>query len=134
VTIGERLKDAGIVKTILGGFSDQDLIEGTTTDAKRAAVEAQIRAGRVEAARRCSAWTEIEPDLVPRGRAFVSASTDRVYTPYRGAVFMTASINIIAERNPLHFYVDEDGSLHFFELHPETWSEVVERRERRQRR
>ena len=94
--------------------------------------EDAIRAGRIEAARRCQVWTEIEDDLVPRGRGlFVSADTDHVYAPIRGVVFATASVEIIATHAPYYFTVSADGQLAFYERRPQTWSEIVARQARR---
>jgi hypothetical protein len=97
--------------------------------------ESQIRAGRLQAARRLHVWTEIEDDFVPRGRGlFVSASTDHVYTTVRGVVFQTGSATIIAERAPYYFTVSPDGGLTFYERQPQTWSEMVAKRARRRAR
>ena len=92
----------------------------------------EIRDGRVEAARRCRVWTEIQDDFVPRGHGlFVSAATDHVYAPVRGVVFATASVEIIADQAPLYFTVTADGGLAFYERRPQTWSEMLARRARR---
>jgi hypothetical protein len=97
--------------------------------------EDEIRNGRLEVAPRCKAWTEIEDDLVPRGRGlFVSAGTDHVYAPVRGVVFATASVAIIADQAPYFFTVSPEGELRFYERHRQTWSELVERKARRGRR
>ena len=94
----------------------------------------EIRRARVDVARRHQAWTEIEDDLVPRGRGlFVSAATDHVYTPTRGVVFATASVAIVAEYAPSYFTVSADGALAFYERLPQTWSEMVARKARRRR-
>ena len=83
-------------------------------------------------ARRCQAWTEVEDDFVPRGRGlFVSAGTDHVYTPVRGVVFETASVAIIATHAPYYFTVAADAGLAFYERLPQTWTEICERKARR---
>jgi hypothetical protein len=113
---------------VLGGFS----FEGAT-DAQREAHEAKVRAARIEYARRNGRWTEIENDLVPRGRMHVSASTDRVYMPYLGTIFQTGSATAVSDRAELYFTVDDGGELAFYERQREKWSELVERQARRRR-
>src|SRR6476646_2116566 len=69
---------------------------------------------RVEAARACPAWTEIDAaDLVQRGRFFVSAATDAVYTPFVGAVWGTSGRIEFGEKQPLSFAV-ADGEVRLF--------------------
>jgi hypothetical protein len=77
---------------------------------------------------------EIENDLVPclGGRWMVSASNDRIYTSVRGTVFAPHSVNAIADRTELAFYVDHDGELHFFEQLPGTWTEHLEKKAARE--
>jgi hypothetical protein len=43
-------------------------------------------------------------------------------------VFQPDSVNLIAEYAPLHYYVDGDDELHFFERLPGTWTEHLEKR------
>ena len=90
--------------------------------------EEEIRAARIQAARRHKAWTEIEDDLVPRGRWLVSASTDDVYAPVRGTVFQTGSVAIVSDQARYHFTVSPEGTLAFYERLPHTWSEITARR------
>jgi hypothetical protein len=123
-------------------MSLRSLMRGPTTlqdaeDAERAVVEEQVRQARLEQARRSSRWTEIEADLVPRGRKgywLVSASSDRVYTRVRGAVFQPGLATAIADFAPLYFTVDADGNLTFYERQPWTWTEQLEKQTERERR
>lgn len=76
----------------------------------------ELREARLAMTRRCSAWTEIEDDLVPRGYrgwSLVSASTDAVYERVRGVVFRSSSASVVADVTPLYFTVDDDGELTF---------------------
>jgi hypothetical protein len=100
---------------------------------KRQAFDAAARPARLETARRNAKWTEIENDLVPRGRGWlVSASTDAIYTPTRGVVFAAHSINVIADKTTLWFYVDDGGDLVFLEQIPGTWTEHLEKQAARE--
>jgi hypothetical protein len=58
----------------------------------------EVRAARLQFARRHSRWVEIERDmLVPRGPGwFVHADTDEVVVPVRGVVFEPESASPIA--------------------------------------
>jgi len=117
---------------------ESSLDEGTPDEViekKRLAVTEELRPKRLEVARRQPKWTEIEGDLVTRGRGWlVSASTDAIYTPTRGIVFQPYSISVIADQAELSFYVDEHSDLQFLERLPGTWTEHLERRERRKHR
>ena len=96
--------------------------------------ELRLRQARVEAARRVPGWNEIAAvDLVKRGRVFVSAESDRVFAPYRGALWMTGTISPISDRSPLLFTVDGD-KLEFYEQLPGSWSERVKRQAERDAR
>jgi hypothetical protein len=106
--------------------------------------KAAIRAGelaveerklRIEQARRHSRWKEIEEvDLVSRGRGLlVSATTDEVFTVYRGTVFVPGSAIITSDQIPLRFFVRGD-ELVFLEATGKTWTEILEARERRRQR
>jgi hypothetical protein len=123
----------------IGQLSGKILLEEGTPDEvaekKRRAYNDVVRPERLKIARRNPKWTEIENDLVPRNRArwLVSASTDAMYTPVRGMVFQPYSVNVIAEIAPLHYYVDDDGELHFFERLPETWTGHLEKKAARER-
>jgi hypothetical protein len=50
-----------------------------------------------------------------------------------GVGFAAWSASAIADRAPLHFYVDRDGEIVFLDRPPETRPELVERRVRRAR-
>ena len=124
-------------RSTIGLSRESSLEEGTpdeVADKKRRARDAVLRPARLEVARRTAKWTEIEDDLVPRGRGMlVSAATDHVYTPVRGVIFETASVGIIATHAPYYFTVSPDGELAFYERLPGTWSERIERQARRRR-
>jgi hypothetical protein len=94
-----------------------------------------VRKARLEVARGNPLWSELEEiDLVRRPPGYlVSASTDEVFWPYRGAVFAAWSASMISDSAALHFYVDAGGDLVFLERLPESWSELIERRVRRGR-
>jgi hypothetical protein len=74
---------------------------------------------------------EIEDDFVSRlnGRWFVSASSDAIYAPYRGAVRVADSVVPLADTAELCFVVGDGDEVRFFERirHPATWSEHVRR-------
>ena len=117
------------IRTLLGGFS------GASAPARPASDE-ELREARVQAARRNSRWGELDPvDLVERrgGRVLVSAETDHVYTPYRGALWATGSATPISDFTALYFTVSTDGELSFYEQQAGTWSERVARQARRGR-
>ena len=126
------------LRTTLGLSRESLLDEGTPDEVmakKRRALDEALRTKRLEVARRNSMWTEIEDDLVSRGRGWlVSASTDAIYQRVRGVVFASHSVTVIADYSPLHYYVDDQGEIHFLERLPGTWTEYVERRERRKHR
>ena len=117
---------------------ESSLNEGTPDEViekKRRAVTEALRPKRLEIARSNPKWTEVEDDFVPRGRGWlVSAGTDLVYQPARGVIFASHSTNVISDQTEFSYYVDGDGDLVFLERLPGTWSEYVERRERRGRR
>ena len=99
----------------------------------------ELREARLRAARRNSRWTEIEEvDPVPRHRHWlVSATTDEILERYRGIVFRTGSCSAISDVSSLYWYVEhESGELVFLERvgSPATWTEHLERRERRKHR
>jgi hypothetical protein len=73
--------------------------------AKRRTSGQKLTDARIAAARRCTAWSEIEPDFVERGPVLVSAATDFIYKMYRGALFETGSATLISDQMPLFFYV-----------------------------
>lgn len=86
------------------GLGRESLLEEGTPDEvaekKRRAYAAAVRPARLEVARRNPKWTEIENDLVPRGRGLlVSAETDAIYKPVRGVVFQPYSVNVIADQS-----------------------------------
>jgi len=124
------------VKLSLLRFSDADQVEGRVTDRQRAEHEQQVRAARLEFARRNPRWVELEEiDLVARDRGLlVSATTDEVFQEHRGVVFDRSSATPIADHAPLAFYVSAaDGVLVFLDRQPDTWSALVARRARRGR-
>ena len=124
MTLGEKVKDRGMLRSILGGPATLEDAEA----AERATIEERVRVARVTAARGNSRWEEIEADFVPRGRKgywLVSASTDHVYTRARGTVFPTASAAPVANFTALYFTVDADGELTFYERQPWKWSEHI---------
>ena len=124
------------VRTKLGLSRESSLEEGepdVVMARKRQVYAEKVRPARLEVARRQPKWTEIENDRVPRGRGWlVSASTDAIYTPTRGVVFAPHSVNVIADRTALSFYVDDQGDLHFLEQLPGTWTEHLEKRAARE--
>ena len=69
---------------------------------------------RITVARANPKWTELEDiDLVRRGPFKVSASTDEVFTLYRGSVFEGGSANVFEQTAALHFVVTDDNGLVF---------------------
>ena len=84
-------------------------------------------------ARGNSRWTEIDNDLVERRPYLVSASTDELYRPHRGAVF--ADDSLVEQMAPLCFVVTPEGELEFYERvgHPKTYTELLERKAKRRR-
>lgn len=92
-----------------------------------------MREARIAAARRNPRFTEIPDDLVTRGRCLVSAATDEVYLPHRGAVFERSSAGLVADMAELVFTVNAEGELRFLDRRPGTWSDVVERQAKRDR-
>ena len=121
-----------MTKLRLSGESSLD--EGTPDEVlekKRRAITEELRPKRLEVARRNAKWTEIEDDLVSRGRYLVSAETDAIYKPARGVVFAPYTVDVVADQTGLTFYVDRDGDLVFLERVPGTWSEIVAKRARR---
>jgi hypothetical protein len=125
------------LRTTLGLSRESSLEEGTpqeVAEKKRRAYDAVVRPARLEVARRNPKWTEIENDLVPRGRGWlVSAETDAIYTAVRGVVFAPYSVTVIADQAELYYYADRDGDLHFLERLPGTWTEHLEKRAARER-
>ena len=122
----------------IGGLSREALLEEGTlkevTEKKRRANEEKARPARLKIARSNPRWAEIENDLVGRlgGRWLVSASSDRIYQPVRGAVFLPHSVTAVADQAPLFFHVDDQDELHFFERLPLTWTQHLEKRAARE--
>lgn len=85
---------------------------------------------RVEQARRCRAWIELDPaELVRRdGGYLVHADTDEAFQVYRGDAFSPAG-EVVADMTPLRFYVDGDHVI-VLEKQPNSWSELTYQRER----
>lgn len=90
---------------------------------------------RINQARKHPRWKEIdEVDLVSRGRGLlVSATTDEVFSVYRGAVFVRGSARIVSDQIPLTFFVRGDEIV-FLESTGKTWSQILEAKERKRRR
>jgi hypothetical protein len=107
------------MKLFIGGSSEPE----TPT-------EGEIRRNRIASARKCPRWQELMPDLVQRDNYFwISATTDAVFVPYRGAVWNALGGIAFAEQNPLYFTV-VGSDVQLYERHPQTWSEMVYQRER----
>jgi hypothetical protein len=71
----------------------------------------------------------------PAPAYLVDSDTDAVYKPWRGAVYAPGEVKgSFAEYTELHFYVSRAGELVFLERVPGSWTEHVERRERRRAR
>lgn len=89
-----------------------------------------VRAWRIKAARKCHAWTELDPAmLVTRERGFlVHSESDEAFTAYRGDAFSPGGM-IVADQTPLYFFVTDD--VHVLEKQSEPWSAIVYQRERR---
>jgi hypothetical protein len=85
---------------------------------------------RIEAARRCRCWTELDPaDLFERERGYlVSARTDDCYLRYRGDAFSPSGM-VIADQTALVFIV-VDGDVLALERQPQSWSELLHQHER----
>jgi hypothetical protein len=93
----------------------------------------ELRAARVDAARRCQSWTEIDGPLVPRGPAwlrwFVHAESDRIYTPYVGTAFESGTATIVSDRAKIVFTVEGDKVTAYEAVtNPGTWTEHVRRK------
>jgi hypothetical protein len=96
----------------------------------------ELRRVKVENARKNTRWVELEEvDLVRRGPYFVSATTDALFVLYRGASFGRSGRIEFAETVELYYFV-RDGDVTLVErvTSPASWSEVVERRAKRQAR
>lgn len=91
----------------------------------------EVRAERIRIARRTERWEEIPDDLVKRQFDFwVSASSDRVYTPVRGLVFAPESAAVVDELGSLYFTV-RDAEIVFWKREKLTWSEMIAKRARK---
>jgi hypothetical protein len=127
MSLAESLKLEGGIRSVFGRLGEPPRTPGEE-------FEDELRQRRLEVARRVPGWTELEETaLVKRGRWFVHAETDEVFSPVRGVVFATASTTVVADRAPYYFCVLPSGGLAFFEkvTTPATWSEHVERQARR---
>ena len=95
----------------------------------------EVRAKRLENARKTRNWTEIpQTSLVPRGRHYlVHAETDELFTLRGGEVFEPgkASIGYIGDGWEMHYFVDQAGEVVFLERQPGLWSDIVARQARR---
>jgi hypothetical protein len=101
---------------------------GTEGTSRPAPADA-LAATRIEAARRCGAWTELDPnELVERERGYVvHAESDECYLAYRGDAFSRAGA-VVSDRTPLAFYV-LDGDVVVLERQG-VWSDLLYQRER----
>src|SRR5918995_949491 len=86
------------------------LLEGEPDEVQarlRAAHHAKLRPARLDVARRNRRWHELlEVDLVARHRGWlVSATTDEVFSPYRGAVWVADTGVVVSDMTELWFYV-----------------------------
>jgi hypothetical protein len=91
---------------------------------------ADVRVGRIAAARAQPTWTELDPEglvLRPPGY-FVQVETDDFFSAARGTIFESSSANPIATEARLFFFVDSAGEITFLEKQPGCWSDVVARR------
>jgi hypothetical protein len=95
----------------------------------------QLRAARLEAARRTPEWEELEETaLVRRAPFLVHAADDSLWTPFRAPTFEAGSARVVAnDRVPLGYYLTPDGDIQFVEKVAGTWSQVVERQARKSR-
>jgi hypothetical protein len=86
---------------------------------------------RLEVARRNRRWHELqEVNLVARHRGWlVSATTDEIFSPYRGAVWVPDSVAVVSDMAELWFYVTAD-EIHFLERvnPPATYTQWLEQR------
>lgn len=84
---------------------------------------------RVEAARLCNAWQEVDPAaLIPRGKRFlVHSETDEVFVPHTGAIWNHAGRIEFGDQAPLYFVVQGDGDVLVLEKYGESWSAIVAR-------
>lgn len=126
------------IRQMLGGFSDEHRVEGTSTE-QREVHEADVRAARLAAARRHSLWSELDgPALVWRQgvRAYVHADTDALYRLHPGEVFAPGTANPLAENAGLSFYASAEGEVVFLErlTSPATYTEHQQRQAEHERR
>lgn len=97
--------------------------------------ERAVREARIATVRAC--FTELqETGLVERGPYLVDVDSDLLYTPYRGATFARgkATLDYVNPSSGLAFFVNRAGDVVLLEpvRRPATWSEVVERKARKQ--
>jgi hypothetical protein len=102
---------------------------GERTTRPEAAPDA-LAATRIEAARACRAWTELDPaDLFEREHAYVvHGETDEAFLPYRGDAFSPSGL-VVSDQTPVAFVV-VDGDLLVLERQPQSWSDLLYQRER----
>jgi hypothetical protein len=102
-------------------------------DTSRPAPADDLAAIRVEQARTRTRWREIEDTpLVQRGRWWVDAESDRMFSVYAGTVFgRDGRIAFDDQRDDLVFYVDRVGEVVVLEpaAVARTWSEYLYARE-----
>jgi hypothetical protein len=123
------------LSTFLRPTRDTDAVPAV--DPARAEHERQVREARLQLARRRPKWIEVpESRLVRRGPFLVDAETDLVYVLRRGHVFEpgSATIGYVPHDTPMTYTVNEHGTVVFLEASgSRTWSEIVERKARRER-
>lgn len=111
---------------------------GTVEDnelAERRAQREQVRAKRVDLARREDKWTEIPAErLVSRGPSrfgwLVDAETDLVWVRAPGSFFVRDSVTLVATHVAVTYFVDAAGDIVALERAPNiaTWSDVIRTR------
>ena len=102
---------------------------------KREARWGQVKQARIKTARSNTNWLEVPQNrLVPRGPLRIDSETDAAYILRPGAVFdpERADIAYLPSSSRLAFFVDEaTGDIVFLEPTGLTWTEILERRNRR---
>ena len=134
MSIADRLKFEGRFRSAMG--LDNSLVGADgMTDKQRAEWWEAIRAKRIDIARSMAQWTELDAEPVERRPFLVSASTDELFTSFRGTVFAHGSANLIEQTAALCFVVTPDRELHFYERQskPRTYTELLELQTKRRR-
>ena len=92
----------------------------------------EIRQRRVQSARACIAWTELEASALDRRerRFHIHGETDEIFVPVRGTIWHPLGRIAFGDQSPLYFVVDENDEVQVFEKRPGgTWSEVLRERQ-----